>query len=341
MRDRYATLDVWRAVAALSVVVFHCTNTMVSRESWAGALLLHGWTGVFVFFPVSGYCIFAAVSRRDNARIADFLRRRWRRIVPPYWASIGVTLAAAWVAERAGGASTAAPLTAAQWLSVATLTQVFAGIPGAVNPVYWSLCYEEQFYLVVACLLFLAPRRRASTILLVTIAAALYSMHVWPTSLRATGLFLDYWLAFACGAGAYLWLAPDGDRRFGVALIAVVGLTTAALRSPALVVSFLVSIAMIGFARFDRRVALSSAGRLLTRVGLMSYSLYLIHVPIGGRVVNLLRRTSLSVAAIAATALLVSLTAAWIFHRAVESRWMNTSSESSPDRAPLPAAALA
>ena len=116
-----------------------------------GAALLAGWAGVFIFFPISGYCIFAAVSRRENASVGAFLRRRWFRIAPPYWTSMALAV---------GLAAAALPFNhqtlveyhvgPAIWLSAITLTQGFTTHAGVVNPVYWSLCYEEQFYLVMA-----------------------------------------------------------------------------------------------------------------------------------------------------------------------------------------------
>jgi hypothetical protein len=123
-------------------------------------VLLSGWAGVFVFFPISGYCILAALMRSENATLPQFLRRRWRRIVPAYWASlvlvIAVALAAAPFNHYAVGYVN---IGTAKWASVLTLTQVWVNSPAILNPVYWTLCYEEQFYLVMALTL-LAPARQ-------------------------------------------------------------------------------------------------------------------------------------------------------------------------------------
>jgi len=79
--SRYLTLDAWRGIAALAVVGFHCVNTLVEPErSWISALLFHGWAGVYVFFPISGYCILAASHSRANPDVFTFLKRRWRRL---------------------------------------------------------------------------------------------------------------------------------------------------------------------------------------------------------------------------------------------------------------------
>jgi peptidoglycan/LPS O-acetylase OafA/YrhL len=59
----------------------------------------------------------------------------------------------------------------------------------------------------------------------------------------------------------------------------------------------------------------------LLAVGSISYSLYLLHVPIGGRVVNLATRfnpTPVQWLFVAVLATLLSLFASWIFYRLVE-----------------------
>lgn len=66
---------------------------------------------------------------------------------------------------------------------------------------------------------------------------------------------------------------------------------------------------------------------LLAWLGGISYSLYLVHVPIGGRVVNLAARLSPSPVQqllICLLATVVSIGAAWLFWRCIESpshRW--------------------
>jgi peptidoglycan/LPS O-acetylase OafA/YrhL len=66
---------------------------------------------------------------------------------------------------------------------------------------------------------------------------------------------------------------------------------------------------------------------ILTWFGAISYSLYLVHVPIGGRVVNLgmrLNPDSLGRWGVALSAMAVSIFAAWIFHQFIEQpcqRW--------------------
>jgi peptidoglycan/LPS O-acetylase OafA/YrhL len=55
-------------------------------------------------------------------------------------------------------------------------------------------------------------------------------------------------------------------------------------------------------------------------VGTFSFSLYLVHVPVGGRVTNLLNRFALPPYVVVAAACAASLAAAWLFYLIVEKR---------------------
>jgi peptidoglycan/LPS O-acetylase OafA/YrhL len=100
-QPRYDSLDLWRGLACLLVVVFHTTYgdtvTYASKQSladhggrtveWLLAFTGEFWVGVPVFFVISGYCIAASAdsSRRKPHAAGRFFVRRFRRIYPPLW----------------------------------------------------------------------------------------------------------------------------------------------------------------------------------------------------------------------------------------------------------------
>lgn len=339
-QPRYQMLDAWRGLAALAVVLFHCSNTIVTAESLPGRLLLGGWTGVFVFFPISGYCILAALHGVENRTVGAFLARRWRRIVLPYWASIALAVAIALAAlPFNNGSLDAVTLSARTWASVLTLTQVFTPHVGVINPVYWSLCYEEQFYLVMAVLLLVPSRRRPLVLAGITAAAALYVSPASPW--RLAGFFLDYWLCFASGCAVYLWLHARDQRRWAVAIAGII--TYAAVMTPSLVlvITGIVALALIALAPLDRWLAASRVGSSLIAFGTVSYSLYLVHVPVGGRLVNMLNRTPLPSWLVVTLAAASSIGAAVAFYVVVEKRARQARCQPWPDGRPVPAVVTA
>jgi peptidoglycan/LPS O-acetylase OafA/YrhL len=326
---RYRSLDAWRGLAALAVVVYHLLNPW--RRSGMSPVWLLGWTGVSVFFVVSGYCVLAAIHRQQNATAGQFLRRRWRRIFPPYWASIAVTVGCALVALPFNrGSSAELHLPAWLWLSIGTLTQTLVGEPSVVNLAYWSLCYEAQFYLVVALVALLSVRRRPLALLLLTVAAAVYRH--FPSSCRVEGLFLLHWTAFASGMVAYGWRDARYGRAWSLAMLAVVAVDWGVSPQLRLGASLLAAVLLVGLAPFDEWLVARAPIGLLARVGVFSYSLYLIHVPIGPRVANLLGRAFVDPARwlwlTTPIAVAASLAAAAAFYLLVERRFVNATRRS-------------
>src|SRR6516165_7858972 len=99
---RYRSLDLWRGVACLLVVVYHATYIQcgIATEPSGGAtssvvqwlIGLTHWmdVGVPMFFVISGYCIAAAADglRHSSRSVGNYFVRRIRRIYPPLWITI-------------------------------------------------------------------------------------------------------------------------------------------------------------------------------------------------------------------------------------------------------------
>lgn len=337
--NRYHTLDAWRGVAALAVLAFHSVNTVVAPgRGPLTDLLLQGWLGVFVFFPISGYCILAATCGGPNPSPAQFLKRRWLRIFPTYWASIAVTAIALIVASPFG-AGAIAQLTEPgwHWLSILTLTQTVSGMPNAINPVYWSLCYEEQFYLLIALSLLLPAHRRPTFLLALSVLAAAWRLAVGPAAL--SGWFIDYWLEFAVGMAVFGWSHPAFGRPWAGAIFLANAIVCLWQGQWAPVASTGVALVLLGLRRWDEVTVRWLPVRALAAVGAISYSLYLIHVPIAGRVVNGLSRLFERPAdywfVLLLAAVVITLPAAYVFHHVVEARFLSRRQEAIGVAAPI------
>ncbi len=231
---RYESLDHWRGVACLAVVVFHATMQVAGPVAapagegfWASlgagllALTARFWIGVPAFFVISGYCIMATIDarRRRGDGLGEYLRRRFWRIYPPYWIALTVSVLIVALFEStalkelfADGIFTVphlASLSPWQWLGNLTLTETWRA-PLAdghgVNflPNTWTLNYEEQFYLVAGLILLIAPRRMFAAAAVITglVIVAKVGSHVAGVSLDGT--FADgRWLLIAIGILVY------------------------------------------------------------------------------------------------------------------------------------------
>lgn len=144
--NRFAGLDHLRALAIIIVFAYHYAVMSGSPQhlyEYGGSF---GWTGVDLFFVLSGFLIggqlFGRLARQQSISYGEFYFKRFLRIVPAYLFVLGLYLAIPAFKER----SQLPPL----WRFL-TFTQNFGldlSKEGAFSHA-WSLCIEEQFYLVL------------------------------------------------------------------------------------------------------------------------------------------------------------------------------------------------
>ncbi len=171
---RLFALDLLRGVAILLVLIRHMPVRPRPREGVSEfileALTRVGWTGVDLFFVLSGFLIsgllFQEYDRTGGLDVKKFWLRRGFKIWPAYFAAYGLTMAAL---SFAGAAATAHPADALNSWRYAWPNLVFVQnyLPEVYRwPHSWSLAVEEHFYLALPiCLaLFarLSSRRRAA-----------------------------------------------------------------------------------------------------------------------------------------------------------------------------------
>jgi peptidoglycan/LPS O-acetylase OafA/YrhL len=153
-RGRVAELDALRGIAVAMVCGCHL---------WPESRIFFcGWSGVDLFFVLSGYLITQIILR--NGQEPGFLRafyvRRTLRIWPVYYLTLMVIIAfAPWLARSRGWVVTSLGyyLTYSQNLFVSQIPHdsVYRKCYGPT----WSLALEEQFYLIWPALVLLLPRR--------------------------------------------------------------------------------------------------------------------------------------------------------------------------------------
>lgn len=218
--SRIHGLDTLRA-AAIALVFCNHYMTFVTHDATFGWASEIGWAGVDLFFALSGYLIGNQIFtglQRASFSLPVFYARRLLRTLPNYY--VVLALYAFW--PLWAGSSQPAP-----WWKYWTFTLNFSLIPGTLFSHAWSLCVEEQFYMVLpAAALAVAALRGAwsSTrrplalgwvLLAASLAAAMvWRAHVWTPALDAgpkgTGAF--YTLIY------YSTFCRFDELLFGVAL---------------------------------------------------------------------------------------------------------------------------
>ncbi|MBW8881719.1 MAG: acyltransferase [Asticcacaulis sp.] len=157
MTEKRADIQGLRGLAVLAVVVFHATSGMLSG----------GFAGVDIFFVISGYLITQILLRNmESGRfsLADFYRRRVKRLFPALYLMLAVVLV---LALAILPPKLLSELVYSQFFTTLFLSNfAFARLSGyfateaGLKPLLhtWSLGVEEQFYLVFPLLL-MAVRR--------------------------------------------------------------------------------------------------------------------------------------------------------------------------------------
>jgi len=154
--QRVYGLDTLRALAIVFVVLHHYVLFVSGTDTfgWVGEV---GWVGVDLFFALSGYLIgnqiFAAMRSGQGFSLRHFYARRLLRTLPNFYVVLALYFLWPWF--RNGLA--APPL----WKFL-TFTQNINLEPGTAFSHAWSLCIEEQFYMLLPALALLIASLRHS-----------------------------------------------------------------------------------------------------------------------------------------------------------------------------------
>ncbi|MBS1742525.1 MAG: acyltransferase [Bacteroidetes bacterium] len=141
--------DHLRMLAIVFVFLYHY-GQLFPHPKWLGTSSRFGWTGVDLFFVLSGYLIasplFSAIAANKRLGVPEFFIKRSFRILPAYLCILAIYFFIPYAREWEGLAPAWKYLTFTQNIGLDLLTQrTFSHA--------WSLCIEEQFYLLFPFLL--------------------------------------------------------------------------------------------------------------------------------------------------------------------------------------------
>ncbi len=315
----FLVLDYLRGIASLSVCFFHlaCGNSsFLPKEDPIKLVAGYGWLGVYVFFVISGFIIpYSLHQRKDigNSSMMSFLIRRLLRLEPPYLACILMILTLDWLsAHTPGFQGEPFKLELPRLIFHLGYMNTIVGYAW-LNPVFWTLAIEFQFYLfVMLTYRFLSKSgwQFAATICaiqIVSVVGAEYNRFLMP--------FLPL---FCIGISVYAFICKQIDRNWLAACLAISVATCVYTLNALEAFAGLATAIVILWARDIRAYR---GLHWLRLVGIISYSLYLVHIPVGGRFINLSMRFSEAAAAryvFLAGALAVSIAAATLMYLAIE-----------------------
>ncbi|MDX2100527.1 MAG: acyltransferase [Leptolyngbyaceae cyanobacterium bins.59] len=294
-KPHFSVIDALRGLAACWVFLYHVGNGQVSSvvaffPQWLSVPLFQwGSQGVPVFFVLSGFVIAHSLM---NAKInlpyfQRFTVRRLLRLNPPYYASIVLAIGLALIAAKAKGVPFAAPSLPQVLAHLLYLQEVF-GLKNIID-VYWTLCLEVQFYLVFCALLgltqYLKQRWNVENARLLVFAPLAIVSAFWPLGIIPEGerafLFLPLWYGFFLGVFAY-WTWKREISRPVFYLYAIPILIGSIVMEIQVATTHAITAILLMEIAQANRLGEWLKQSWLQFFGQISYSFYLIHVPISG-----------------------------------------------------------
>lgn len=348
-RPRIASIDAVRALAATLVVWRHFHGAFGQDWAWLPQVLhdffSHKAMGVYLFFVISGYVIALSTERLlpSVRNIGLVLARRAVRLDPPYLVCIAGALVLLVVTNTLRPELAEPFPSLGQILAHVVYLQKILGYEHIVV-VYWSLCYEVQMYLIYVVLAFLErglapylgrPARVALHLVLwFPLLALSFGMRYGLIDLHAPAWCLHLWYLFFIGAQIRWWhteRVPTWALAPVLGALLVLGGRSSPTESLFIVASIIALIA-------HRQLQAATGRRWIMALGGMSYSLFLIHPLLGGKLVVLGRQllggqmTPAQSVGVFVVAFAACLGAAWVLEQLLERPAIHWSRKIKPRR---------
>jgi peptidoglycan/LPS O-acetylase OafA/YrhL len=294
--DRWVALDALRGLAALLVVLYHL------RWDWHGYGLVpvrHGFYAVDFFFVLSGFVMAATYGGlRTPGDLVRFTIKRAGRLLPLHFAVLAafVAIEAVFALASCAGIPSGRP-TFSGFTGLGPLfaqaTMTFGLIPGLDwlwNHPCWSIAVEFWTYMLFG-LTTLALRRGRLLLWASLSALGLAAVALSPEGLAATSgpAVFRCLLSFFLGTLVHTGVALGTKTQIAATALALTVASFPSACASSLVIPFAFAGMVLCLAFDESGLAQVLSGRSLGRLGELSFSIYLVHVPVWFAVEGILR----------------------------------------------------
>ncbi|MGB0938845.1 MAG: acyltransferase family protein [Colwellia sp.] len=289
-------IDGLRALAVLSVLVFHLDASYLSG----------GFLGVDVFFVISGYLITSIIYKQkmqSSFSYSEFYIRRIKRILPPLFLVLFVTLAAGYVLMLPYdffkmGISAGSILVFASNMQFALRAGDYFSSSSTEWPLLhtWSLAVEEQYYFIFPLILFLLLKfaKNHLNVLLALITLSSFALAEYMSRTSGLSSASYYLIVTRMGElliGSILAIAHQRQtlRYFENQFLAVISLAVIlslmffvdkTVPFPGFIALMLCIPVAIIINSKNTLINTLFENKAVIYIGLLSYSLYLFHWPV-------------------------------------------------------------
>lgn len=302
----FPQLDGLRGIAILMVMCFHYFPHL--------PLCNFGWTGVDLFFVLSGFLITSRLLPYidDSKLLLKFYRNRFLRIVPLYFGFL-IVFFTGWFLLSSKATLHSFKFYEDHWwqffLFIQNWTFIFEYVTITTHLSHlWSICVEEQFYLVFPLFITMIKEKRKLLnlglvlILLVLLTRLIYYYYFfqdseyqkiyWNTFFRMDSLLIGFILYMLIGKKSSIL---ENKKYFKVFISAIIIILLAGIiisKTPVknsmfmntigftIIAIFYAGIIWIALSNNNKTMNLILTSGILRYTGKISYGLYVFHIPI-------------------------------------------------------------
>jgi exopolysaccharide production protein ExoZ len=309
LASRIVGLDALRGVACILIVMFHYLR--MYETPWIVEAIRLGRIGTDIFFVLSGFLTAIAVQSifAGKYSAARFAWLRVKKVYRTYWLALFTVVFLipfaiaflSFIKSRVWDFPWV-PYSVVEWIQAISLIKVFSAPSWALyeafislNGVFWFIAVIVQMYLFVA-LCAVNQRFFHWSMAIAAVISVLMQLNSELKAVVPYGLFIDKFYAFYAGMLVLVLYQRISIGRYTAWIIIVSALLAIVLANQLpnedwirlswsiLLLGFLLAYLTVGSS-----IATNLAGRLLSRIGIFSFSVYLLHVPLIALVDMLLR----------------------------------------------------
>ena len=320
-KHRIELLDSFRFIAVLSVLLYHFTNSWISLYPFGnffGHTFRFGYLGLNFFFMISGFVISYTLENTPN--LFSFYKKRFSRLFPPMLLCTIITFATVSLLDDHDSFRNAHEIKnfvpSLTFINPSLWTLITKIDFHWINGSYWSLWTEIQFYLISSGLYFLNKRYFFRNMLVagIVIVAIKYIpidfLNAHSEYLRSHGL-LNFFNGWRYGDEIFnitfymIWFLPGvifyrlykgfnirQDIFSGICVLVILFCLVWDTRVffadffYVTMIACLLMFSLFFLMIYQKKYLSFLANPLFTRIGVISYTIYLIHEEIGVLLIN-------------------------------------------------------